>query len=265
MTPEIFNLAVVFYAYFLWLYKEVAPRPARDSRWTRFLFGAGQRHPGGSARRHGDLLQAALHRPDRADRRVATVEAALRPRHGSPARLLHRHRRPGRDKRRDLRRVELPGRQPQGLLLPEHRVHDAGDDLRHRRVLQDDQRDSRGGVREAGTRRALRAHHRVLLGRPALRPRAVLLPRCPGAASVARAMARHSPVAGARLRSRVRLGGGHRRMDAVHVVGRRRAARKPLLHGRLPGAVLPDAAAAVVGGTRSSRGREARSSRRSWC
>ncbi len=49
---------------------------------------SGQRHPGGSARRHGDFLQAALHRPDRADRRVATVEAALRPRHGCPARLL---------------------------------------------------------------------------------------------------------------------------------------------------------------------------------
>jgi hypothetical protein len=41
MTPDIFNLSIVFYAYFLWLYKEVAPRPTRDTRLARFLFGAG--------------------------------------------------------------------------------------------------------------------------------------------------------------------------------------------------------------------------------
>ena len=41
MTPDVFNLSVVFYAYFLWLYKEVAPRPARDTWVSRFLFGPG--------------------------------------------------------------------------------------------------------------------------------------------------------------------------------------------------------------------------------
>jgi hypothetical protein len=41
MTPEVFNLSLVFYAYFLWLYKEVAPGPLADTRLTRFLFGRG--------------------------------------------------------------------------------------------------------------------------------------------------------------------------------------------------------------------------------
>ena len=46
-TPEMFNLALLFYAYFLWLYKEVsAPdqsiAPARVRAWfNRFLYGAG--------------------------------------------------------------------------------------------------------------------------------------------------------------------------------------------------------------------------------
>lgn len=46
-TPEIFNLALLFYAYFLWLYKEVsAPdqsmAPTRARAWlNRFLYGAG--------------------------------------------------------------------------------------------------------------------------------------------------------------------------------------------------------------------------------
>jgi hypothetical protein len=40
MTPEVFNLSFVFFAYFLWLYKEVAPEGA-GSRWTRFLRGGG--------------------------------------------------------------------------------------------------------------------------------------------------------------------------------------------------------------------------------
>ena len=35
LTPEVFNLSLVFYAYFLWLYKEVAP-PA-SGPWGRFL------------------------------------------------------------------------------------------------------------------------------------------------------------------------------------------------------------------------------------
>jgi hypothetical protein len=36
ITPELFNFAIVFLAYFLWLYKEVAPREAmpRGMRWT---------------------------------------------------------------------------------------------------------------------------------------------------------------------------------------------------------------------------------------
>lgn len=38
-TPEVFNLALVFYAYFLWLYKEVAP-PA-EGRFARFMMGRG--------------------------------------------------------------------------------------------------------------------------------------------------------------------------------------------------------------------------------
>ena len=40
LTPELFNLSCVFVAYFLWLYKEVAP--ANDTtRWARFLRGQG--------------------------------------------------------------------------------------------------------------------------------------------------------------------------------------------------------------------------------
>ncbi len=35
LTPEILNLALVFFGYFLWLYKEVAP--AASSRWTQWL------------------------------------------------------------------------------------------------------------------------------------------------------------------------------------------------------------------------------------
>jgi hypothetical protein len=36
ITPELFNFAIVFFAYFLWLYKEVAPRDAmpRGMRWA---------------------------------------------------------------------------------------------------------------------------------------------------------------------------------------------------------------------------------------
>jgi hypothetical protein len=34
LTPEVFNFSLVFFAYFLWLYKEVAPSPA-----SRFLQG----------------------------------------------------------------------------------------------------------------------------------------------------------------------------------------------------------------------------------
>jgi hypothetical protein len=40
LTPEIFNLALVFFAYFLWLYKEVAPAGGGDA-WARFLRGRG--------------------------------------------------------------------------------------------------------------------------------------------------------------------------------------------------------------------------------
>ncbi len=36
LTPEVFNFALVFYAYFLWLYKEVAPTPSGSrGRWLR--------------------------------------------------------------------------------------------------------------------------------------------------------------------------------------------------------------------------------------
>jgi len=47
MTPEFFNVSLVFYAVFLWAYKEVASDPDRVS--SGFLFGAGS-----------DLLAAAL-------------------------------------------------------------------------------------------------------------------------------------------------------------------------------------------------------------
>lgn len=46
-TPEIFNLSLLFYAYFLWLYKEVsappegAPRNRVEAAFSRFLYGAG--------------------------------------------------------------------------------------------------------------------------------------------------------------------------------------------------------------------------------
>jgi hypothetical protein len=40
LTPEIFNFALVFFAYFLWLYKEVAP-PGGSGPWARFLRGQG--------------------------------------------------------------------------------------------------------------------------------------------------------------------------------------------------------------------------------
>jgi hypothetical protein len=40
LTPEVFNVALVFFAYFLWVYKEVAP-PASDGAWARFLRGRG--------------------------------------------------------------------------------------------------------------------------------------------------------------------------------------------------------------------------------
>jgi hypothetical protein len=36
LTPEILNVALVFFAYFVWLYKEVAP--PRTSRWTAWLW-----------------------------------------------------------------------------------------------------------------------------------------------------------------------------------------------------------------------------------
>lgn len=36
LTPEILNLSLVFFAYFCWLYKEVAP--PRQSRWTAWLW-----------------------------------------------------------------------------------------------------------------------------------------------------------------------------------------------------------------------------------
>jgi hypothetical protein len=48
-TPEIFNLSLVFFAYFLWLYKEVAPPAERQSRLARFVRGPGS-----------DLLAVAL-------------------------------------------------------------------------------------------------------------------------------------------------------------------------------------------------------------
>lgn len=47
MTPEILNLSLVFFAYFLWAYKAVAPVPS--SRWTLWL-----RHP------RTDLVAAVL-------------------------------------------------------------------------------------------------------------------------------------------------------------------------------------------------------------
>ena len=39
LTPEIFNLSLVFYAYFLWLYKQVAPPSERPGRVGRFVRG----------------------------------------------------------------------------------------------------------------------------------------------------------------------------------------------------------------------------------
>ena len=41
LTPEIFNLALVFFAYFLWLYKQVAPPAERPGRVGRFVRGPG--------------------------------------------------------------------------------------------------------------------------------------------------------------------------------------------------------------------------------
>ncbi len=38
ITPELFNFALGLFAYFCWLYKEVA-RPEEAGRWTRWLFG----------------------------------------------------------------------------------------------------------------------------------------------------------------------------------------------------------------------------------
>lgn len=49
LTPEIFNLSVVFFAYFLWLYKQVAPPIERPGRLARFV-----RNPG------SDVLAAVL-------------------------------------------------------------------------------------------------------------------------------------------------------------------------------------------------------------
>jgi len=40
LSPEIFNFAIVFLAYFFWFYKEVAPA-AGPGRWSRFLHGRG--------------------------------------------------------------------------------------------------------------------------------------------------------------------------------------------------------------------------------
>lgn len=39
LTPEIFNLSLVFFAYFLWLYKQVAPPAQRPGRLARFVRG----------------------------------------------------------------------------------------------------------------------------------------------------------------------------------------------------------------------------------
>lgn len=41
LTPEIFNFSLVFCAYFLWLYKQVAPPPEPSGRLSRFLRGPG--------------------------------------------------------------------------------------------------------------------------------------------------------------------------------------------------------------------------------
>jgi len=41
LTPEIFNLSLVFYAYFLWLYKEVAPAAPSPGWLGRFVRGRG--------------------------------------------------------------------------------------------------------------------------------------------------------------------------------------------------------------------------------
>jgi hypothetical protein len=49
LTAEVFNLSLAFYAYFLWLYKEVAPQPARPGLLSRFVRGRGS-----------DALAAAL-------------------------------------------------------------------------------------------------------------------------------------------------------------------------------------------------------------
>ena len=40
LMPEIFNFAIVFVAYFLWLYKEVAPESRLCKRWTDFAAAA---------------------------------------------------------------------------------------------------------------------------------------------------------------------------------------------------------------------------------
>ena len=211
------------------------------------------------AARHRHVLQAAQ-RPGRSPHALARAPAApVGARRDRQPRLRRGHRRALPGQRDQQRRHELPGRRARPvhvlrpLPVPDARVH-----LRqHRHRARDRRPAHRGHLQSRRPDDGAAAQPAVLPGRPAHGPGAVLLPghADAGAVPVCRpAATRAVPVA---RPARPRAGLGRPAdLHAVHVLGRRRSRRQPVLHGLLRPVPLP-------GARRPSR-YGPRSRRRSW-
>ena len=77
LTPEFFNLTLVFLAVFLWAYKLAEAPPVRSGRLAAVPDVAGVRLPGGGAPRARDVLEADERARRAAVVPVAAVSAAL--------------------------------------------------------------------------------------------------------------------------------------------------------------------------------------------
>ena len=258
LTSEVFLVACVFVAYFLWFYKEVAPRPA--GRLGGFLFGSGSDIVGavvlGLAVFAKPLPSGFLIVPPvvwaltRGRLRsgvqigaiaVVVAAAGFAVNAGSAASSTTRVAPNADILRWDGERVPIRAAQSA---------------LRREGVGTGDQRGHRGGAIEPRrARESARYQPRLLPRRTPLwlhpfllsrrrRGRSVPLAPCVSS-SVAVGNPRHSGT------ERHRVGALH----ALHLVGRGRTAGQPVFPQCLPGDVLSDAAADLVGSAGAGRSR----------
>ena len=115
MMPEIFNLSLIMFGYFVWAYKE--QRQGDTGRRSRVAQGPALGPAGGRAVWHRHVLEADPRpaRPAHAWRDGVAAAMGACPRHRFG--VLHRRPRAVRDEHRRDGRVELPGRRSADVLL----------------------------------------------------------------------------------------------------------------------------------------------------